>query len=49
MSVTALAVVDIAKERPTKAVLKKKEVNSRYFGTFVVITEVKLNSKKTLG
>ena len=48
ISVTAQAVVDIVKERPTKAVLEKKEVTSRYFGTIVVITEVKLNSKKTL-
>ena len=49
MSVTAQAVADIAKERPTKVVLENKEVTSRYFGTVVVITEVKLNSKKTLG
>ena len=49
MSVTAQAVADIAKEGPTKAVLEKKEVTSKYFGTVVVITEVKLNLKKTLG
>ena len=49
MSVTAQAVVDIAKEGPTKAVLEKTKVTSRYFGTVVVIAEVKLNLKKTLG
>ena len=49
VSVTTSAVADIVKQRPTKTCcpVEKKEVISRYFGTAVIVTEVKLNSKNT--
>ena len=48
MSVMTQGVTDIVKEEQLKhGVLEKKEVTSKYFGTVVIVTGVKLNSNNT--